>query len=356
LKTKAYYYAPLREIVKARSRLNRFLNVEDSEEGSVREVVVPKHWVNSRFIALFNKPSGDIVCPHFWEFKPFIGCPFDCSYCYLRGTFYGDKSPRMKVKNPVELTGELSRFLEWADSEGLRILMNAGELADSLAVPEWTEFIIRAILPVLKSHKNHKVLFLTKGGTTHIKPLLRDEWVHELSKFFVVSFSLNPERITKRYERGTADSEDRIKAARILQDNGFAVRIRIDPIIPISGWRVDYAILIRKIFLDYGLEPERVTIGSLRGLQKTMNFAKDNDWKDYFGRGEKTRWGLKIEKDLRMEIYVFILKKIHEAGYSGQLALCKETLDLWERLVDLGLLRDPGTFGIWENVRCNCKF
>jgi len=262
----------------------------------------------------------------------------------------------MKVENPAELVNELGRFLDWADSEGLRLLLNAGELADSLAIPEWTSFLIETVLPVLKAHRNHRVLLLTKGGVKHAEPLLKDELIHDVRRFFIVGFSVNPERIVERYERGTARSESRLRAAKMLQEKGFTVRIRIDPIIPVSGWRVDYAILIRRIFIDYGLKPERITIGSLRGLRKTLNFARENDWKEYFWRGEKTRWGLKIERDLRAEIYIFVVKKIREAGYSGPIALCKETLDMWERLVGLNLLCHPGTSGIWENMRCNCKF
>jgi len=33
-----------------------------------------------------EKPT-DVVCPHFLELKWAYGCPFDCSWCYLKGTF-----------------------------------------------------------------------------------------------------------------------------------------------------------------------------------------------------------------------------------------------------------------------------
>jgi three-Cys-motif partner protein len=33
------------------------------------------------------KESHDVVCPHFIELKWAYGCPFDCSWCYLKGTF-----------------------------------------------------------------------------------------------------------------------------------------------------------------------------------------------------------------------------------------------------------------------------
>src|SRR3989304_4222866 len=35
---------------------------------------------------LSTKPT-DVVCPHFLELKWAYGCPFDCSWCYLKGTF-----------------------------------------------------------------------------------------------------------------------------------------------------------------------------------------------------------------------------------------------------------------------------
>ena len=28
----------------------------------------------------------DVVCPHFLELKWATGCPFDCAWCYLKGT------------------------------------------------------------------------------------------------------------------------------------------------------------------------------------------------------------------------------------------------------------------------------
>ena len=33
-----------------------------------------------------QKPT-DVICPHFLELKWANGCPFDCSWCYLQGTF-----------------------------------------------------------------------------------------------------------------------------------------------------------------------------------------------------------------------------------------------------------------------------
>ena len=50
-----------------------------------------------------------------------------------------------------------------------------------------------------------------------------------------------------------------------------------------------------------------------------------------------------------------ILRNLRKYEFSGQLALCKETPDIWRMLATEGLLSDPGKPGVWENVKCNCK-
>ena len=343
------FYPREEEIV--RRGLDVFLGFEDGEKRvSIR---VPSRYASGSFFALFDKTEGDIVCPHFWEFKPLVGCPFSCSYCYLNGTLFGKKMPRWKAEKPGVVSRELDSFLDWADSYGLKLLLNTGEVADSLAVPEYTVKLIEESLPVLRKHEMHKILLLTKGGVHHIKPLL--DAPEDVKDFFVVSFSVNTPWIAERFERGAARPEDRIEAAKILQERGFTVRIRIDPMIPYNGWRADYPLLVHYLVVEKEVVPERITIGSLRGLRKTIKFAKDKSWTIYLDRKEKTRWGLKIERRLRLEMYEIIIAKLREFNYEGPIALCKETQDVWEELVEMGLLKDPGEPGFWENVKCNCK-
>jgi spore photoproduct lyase len=61
----------------------------------------------------------------------------------------------------------------------------------------------------------------------------------------------------------------------------YEVRARIDPIVPVEGWKDRYSELV-------GMMDEvpfsRVTLGMLRGLQRTIIFArklgKDMSWTD----------------------------------------------------------------------------
>ncbi|MCD6410008.1 MAG: radical SAM protein [Candidatus Verstraetearchaeota archaeon] len=310
--------------------------------------MIPKKWLDSRFIAYFNKAPPSIVCPSFWLLKWSTGCPFHCSYCYLQGTLYGKKQPRLK--DLEEMRRELERFLSWADDSNLEVLLNAGELSDSLAIAPWTNKLIEILCEVLIRHNGHKVLLVTKGGTKHITPLLTAS--QNLADKFIVSFSVNSIAAAKKFENGAPSPDNRLKAAKILQEQGFEIRLRIDPVIPIANWKTSYLALLEKIFTRYELKPSRITIGTLRGLRKTIRFAKKRDWYQYLKSGEKTGWGLKPPFNLRIKMYSLLIESIRSYGYKEPIALCKETLEAWQALRKH--LEDPGNPPQWQNVKCNC--
>jgi len=77
------------------------------------------------------RKGTDVVCPHFLEFKWAYGCPFDCAWCFLKGTL---RLLRTKtdpiVKDYLKIQRHLQSFFE-NDGQSQEIL-NTGELADSL--------------------------------------------------------------------------------------------------------------------------------------------------------------------------------------------------------------------------------
>jgi len=256
------------------------------------------------------------------------------------------------MKKRENIAKYLEEFLQWADSLGLKTLLNTGEVADSLGVPDYVDEFLKISLPLLEKHPHHKILFLTKGGMSHIRIL--EKIPKNMRKHFIVSFSINPLPVARKYEKGTAAPLDRIMAAKKSEEMEFEVRIRIDPIIPIEGWPFYYNDLIYKLCSE--LNPSRITIGSLRALKKTIKYAKDKSWLKYINRfSEKTTWGLRIEHKLRMKMFELIISILRDNGYKGPIALCKEPLRMWKELKERGLLEDPGEKGIWEKVLCNCK-
>jgi spore photoproduct lyase len=134
--------------------------------------------------------------------------------------------------------------------------------------------------------------------------------------------------VAKKWEKKAPSPKKRINAAKKLFDEGYEVRLRIDPIIPVENWDDEYLELVDFIFSRF--DPERITLGSLRGLQSTINNCKDRSWVKYLE--ERTNWGLKVAFDNRFEIYKTIIKHLKKEFNYKNIGLCKETLELWKKL------------------------
>jgi len=284
-------------------------------------------------VRYFNKTPPTIVCPHFWELNWGYGCWFNCSYCYLQGTFRGKTEPRhLPLKHIIPVLNEAFSKIEKPS------VFNSGELTDSFAYPS----IMEKIIDEFEKQNKHKLLLLTKSSNVGFL-------IQKPKKQIIVSFSINAPIASKRWERKTAPPEMRIQSAKKVSEIGYETRIRIDPIFPIPNWRKKYGNLIE--YLLSKLTPERITLGTPRGLAKTLMFSKDLSWAKFFDEySEKSGWGKKINPSLRKEIYLFFFDKLSELGFNkSKIALCKENFDLWK---DLEL--DPGKYPDWKNCKCNC--
>lgn len=280
-------------------------------------------------IRYFDKTPHDIVCPHFWELNWAYGCWFDCAYCYLQGTFHGKKRPWHRPLPQVKAI--LREF--FTENEKPQVL-NSGELADSLVFPE----VMREIADEFERQDKHKLLLLTKSSNL-------DFLIERLRKQTIVSFSLNSSEAWKRWEHKTPPPEKRIEAASHLSRAGYEVRVRIDPIFPMENWRKHYGDLVYLMLSTLPTEPTRITLGTPRGLAKTLRFTKDRSWTRYFTENpDRSGWGKKIPQQQRKEIYNFFYDKFQALGIDkSHLALCKESTKMWK---ELNL--NP------NECRCNC--
>ncbi|MEW6009651.1 MAG: radical SAM protein [Candidatus Omnitrophota bacterium] len=274
--------------------------------------------------------STDVICPHFLELKWAYGCPFDCSWCYLKGTFRfkpNGKEPVIKDYEKIEL--HTRAFLE--DAKYPEIL-NTGEIADSLMHENSGQPFSKFIIPMFETQRIHKVLFLTKS--TNIKNLLEIEPHNQA----IISFSLNAIPVARKWEKAPPVLK-RIEAAKKVYKTGYTVRIRIDPMVPIDGWQECYTQLVDLIFEN--LTPERITLGSLRGLQSTINGCSDRSWVKYLR--ESSNWGKKIDFQTRFTMYSAVIKHLKSKYNYNKVALCKETMKMWNYLkMD------------YKQIKCNC--
>lgn len=131
----------------------------------------------------------------------------------------------------------------------------------------------------------------------------------------------------------------RIETAARLSEAGYEVRIRVDPLVPVPDWPQQYSHLLDEVFSRF--TPARVTFGSLRGLQSTINESPDKSWTVYLR--ERSNWGKKVEFQVRYEMYKELIHRLKtEYGYTS-VSFCKETVAMWDKL---GLDH--------RQIRCNC--
>lgn len=279
----------------------------------------------------FPHKATDVICPHFVELKWAYGCPFDCSWCYLKGTFRfrpdGIK-PAIKDRKKVEL--HVREFLNGVKEPEI---LNTGEIADSLMMENGSNAFSRFIIPLFESQAKHKVLLVTKSN--HIRNLLEIEPHNQV----IASFSLNAVPVVKLWERKAPSLLQRLIAVEKLYEANYEVRIRIDPMVPVKNWDIVYKDLVDMIFS--ACNPERITIGSLRGLRSTVNSTKDKSWVQYLK--ESSNWGRKIDFATRFEMYSYLIGYLKDAYRYRRVALCKETKAMWNKLgMD------------YKCIRCNC--
>jgi len=301
--------------------------------------LVPVEVGDGSIIKLFDKTplpkkSTDVVCPHFHELKWANGCYFNCAWCYLQGTFrFRPMKKRPYLKNMDKTKSHLLIFFSKVKEP---YVLNSGELSDSLVFENNpAASLILNIAPLFLGQNIHKLLIVTKSS--HVDNLLK---LPE-PKNIIVSFSVNAHNVAERWEKGAPSVKRRLEAAKKIQEKGFDLRLRIDPMVPVENWKTHYEKLLKDIFEYYQLWPSRITLGSLRGLQTTINNAWDKSWVKYLS--EKSNWGKRIESSKRLAMYTFVRDYLEQHYNYTNIALCKETIEIWEALeMD------------YRKIRCNC--
>lgn len=278
----------------------------------------------SPFIEQFQHPIGR--CAKFYKLTAYNNCNFWCEYCYLYLTFRNMPISTHFV-NYEKMFKEIVSFDRAHVPNMLRVL-NLGELCDPLAIEDITEFAEELIPFVAEETQKTKLLFLTKSDC--IDSLLNLKHKNKV----IMSFSVNTDMVYKQLEHRTASPESRLIAAKKLQEAGYEVRLRIDPVIFYSTWEKDYITLVEKIFTY--VNPERITIGEYRpskGLAIHINarfpgssLLKINS--KLINDGTKLRY----PDEYRLAMFKTIIDAIRKHDKKAKIALCKENVRIWKDL------------------------
>jgi DNA repair photolyase len=211
-------------------------------------------------------------------------------------------------------------------------VLNTGNLSDSMGF-EGVRPLVQQLVELFRQEaeakgRPHALLLVTKGGVEHCKTLL------ELAPCanVIVSFSVNSPQAARAHEQGAARVSDRFDAARRLKEQGWRVRMRIDPMI--LGF--DYGWVIEQL---KELAPERITLGALRSEANLWRFVSNG----LFSALEKPSdpKGLaRYPLEKRLALYRPAVEALSDVCPIG---LCEETPDVWDAL---GLDKDAKS--------CNC--
>ena len=312
-------------------KIEKFMTIKQISEITHPEI---KGEIKTRYakgiVSLFDKTPADIACGRFWELRWAYGCPLDCNYCYLRGTMKGNMRPSpLKPEHVLNAIDEAFANIEQPS------IFNTGELSDSLMYPALMEKIVDRF----EQQNVHKVALLSKMGKHSIPFLLE-----KLRKQTICAWSINADAVAKRWEKAAAPPKERIDCAKEVSALGYDTRIRIDPIFPVYDWKKHYLNIIDYLFSKF--EPNKIILGTPRGLWKTIKYADtagiDMSWSNFFN--EDSSWGKKLDLNQRKQIYLFFYDELKARGYpASKISLCKETTSVWQ---ELGL--------DYNSLTCNC--
>lgn len=172
-----------------------------------------------------------------YYFSHMLNCIYDCRYCFLQGMYRS--ANYVLFVNYEDFADEINYKIRHRQSEYINFY--SGYDCDSLAlepVSRFTEYF----LPLFRENKNAVLELRTKS--TQIRHLLDSQPVPNC----VIAYSFTPEAVSTALERKVPALAKRIEAVSRLQELGWPVALRFEPLISHSGFENSYEELFSQIF------------------------------------------------------------------------------------------------------------
>lgn len=283
----------------------------------------------SRFKGAFLKKcpgTKGFVCCNYYVLNLTTNCPLDCTYCILQE--YLENNPVIKIF--VNIDDALEQIEKiYQENEGVPIRIGTGELSDSLALDNITEFS-EILIPFFEKRKN---LFLElKTKTNRIQNLLKFKGI----KNTVIAWSLNPQSIIDEEEFYTASLEERLSAAAKCQKQGFKTAFHFDPIIHYDGWEKDYKAVIKSLF-DH-ISPENIpwiSMGGFRYRPSMKPIVRSRFPSNKLMAGELLPCEdgkMRYFRPQRKKMYEAMVKWLRDYDEKLNLYFCMEDQGMWKEL------------------------
>ena len=210
---------------------------------------------------------GASVCENFgnanfYYVSSVMNCLYNCDYCYLQGMY-----PSANIVVFVNLEDTLTEI--GCLLARFPIYLCVSYDTDLLALErvvgfakKWAEFA-RAKRDLTIELRTKSADFAALRGT-------------EPSDNLILAWTLSPQEIAERFERGAPSLGMRLAAVREAIRAGWKVRLCFDPLLDVKGWRELYKAMVEQVFSSVAPESVRdVSIGVFRiGRDYLKNMQK----------------------------------------------------------------------------------
>lgn len=172
---------------------------------------------------------------HSFYFSHMLNCVYDCRYCFLQG-MYRSASYVLFI-NFEEFAEEITDVGCSLDNP----VFYSGYDCDSLALEPVSKFV-DYFVRWFAAHSQLTLEIRTKS--TQVRDLLEMDPIPNC----VIAMSFTPEEIYRRWEDRVPTIAKRVEALGRLQQQGWPVALRFEPLIYMDGFHQDYQQLFREVF------------------------------------------------------------------------------------------------------------
>jgi DNA repair photolyase len=177
-----------------------------------------------------------------YSVNPYEGCSFNCIYCYIRGSKYGEnmaKTLSVKINAPKLLEKQLSRRAKKGE---YGIICIASSTEPYMPIEEKTK-LTRELLEIILRYK-FPVHVLTKSKLVLrdldlLKEIDRNAILHadlkpKLKRGVIITFSISTldERAAKTIEPGAPSPAERLETMKKCKEDGFLTGVCYAPTLP----------------------------------------------------------------------------------------------------------------------------
>ncbi|MGD9517874.1 MAG: spore photoproduct lyase family protein [Armatimonadota bacterium] len=281
----------------------------------------------------------DCVCWSEHEFVTIEGCPHRCRYCGC--------GQLLNVMTNLEEFAERVVAPTLAEHEWQKCFRCNTTASDTLCFEP--EYGLHRILTDVCADFGDRYLYV------HSKSANVD-FIEDLPhrEHLIGSWSLTSQPVSIEMEAGAATALERLEAGRKFQAMGLSVRFKFKPVIPVRGWREQYAEIIAEMFRI--TQPEAVGFCVLMwmGVEDMLStFPPDSLDPEYVTAAVAAAEEMKgkmvgpFPHEVRSEIYRYLIEQVRLHDKHVPLFISTESREMWDELGPL-MGANPGRF------QCGC--